>query len=275
MQGEMLIRRLMLTLPNYAAAGRHMDGWIIAHSASLMLEKPEGVVGLFLLAMFMHGVWEWNEQREKEQDALLMELGVSLEEMRRRGHDGFEAPLQEIMKRPDKAEVITKFYAKHRELEAMWQAQYYGSAQAALDLLKREEARALYLSMAEVLPWLRVLDERIREAPEGFVSLMESQSTDESTEKAFANLLNSVTSEMAGAVFTPARLAQLKSQLHQWRIRLSIERDRETLIGVHGALIAIQTQSHPQENHFLMSLCRMSLRATLESMMKSSGEEQE
>ncbi len=64
-----LTQRLLLTLPDYVTAGRFLDGWIIQHSADLIMDPQKNMVGPFLLVMFMHGFKEWEKQREQEQAA--------------------------------------------------------------------------------------------------------------------------------------------------------------------------------------------------------------
>ena len=128
---ESLAQRLILTLPQYVNAGRHLDGWIIRHSVDLTAEPPEGVVGPFLLAMFMHGYREWDEKREQEQMAMFREMGLDPEEIRKMGFDGLERWMQDMASKPDKSAAMEKFLAKHPELNAMTQAQCQASEDAA------------------------------------------------------------------------------------------------------------------------------------------------
>jgi len=61
--------QLMRMLPDFVKAERYLDAWIIQHSAIVTAEEPEGPVGGFLLEMFRHGMEEWADQREREEDA--------------------------------------------------------------------------------------------------------------------------------------------------------------------------------------------------------------
>lgn len=264
-QRKELAQRLLLALPKYVSAGRYMDAWIIRHSVDLTAEPPEGVVGPFLLAMFMHGYREWDAKRGQEQMAMFAEVGLNPDEIRQMGFDGLEAWLRDMRSKPEKAKAMEKFLAQHPELNAMTQAQCSASEDAALELLKREDGQELLLSPQEVRPWLDVLEQRLMAAPEGFASLSSTRPPDEKVAKAFMNLLYDVAIEMAGAIFTPTRLAELKSQLHELRGRFLDGDDPEGLAGIHGAFMAMQT-ANPGDNHFLVTLCWMSLREAMESL---------
>lgn len=72
--------------------------------------------------------------------------------------------------------------------------------------------------------------------------------------------------EMAASIFTPARLEQLRSQLDELRRGFSAEDDQEALAGVHGALMSSQATDAPEDNRFLVAVCWMSLRASMETM---------
>ncbi|MBI4025300.1 MAG: SEC-C domain-containing protein [Verrucomicrobia bacterium] len=262
-QRKALAQRLFLTLPDYVTAGRYLDGWIIQHSASLTEDLPEGVVGPFLLAMFLHGMREWEDQREQEQEAMFKEIGISSEDIRRMGYKGTDAWLRELRNQPEKAALVEAFLAKHPELQAMSQSQCHAADEAAQRLLQRKDARVLFLSPEEVGPWIDVLKRRLREEPEGLVALTQSQPPNETTVKKFGKLIYDIASAMAKAVFTPARFDQLKSHLHELGRRFSAENDQDGLAGVHGALIAMSWEIAPEDSYFLATVCWMSLRTTI------------
>jgi hypothetical protein len=265
-QRETLSRRLLQTLPDYVEAGRHLDGWIIQHSAYLTADMPEGVTGPFLLAMFLHGMREWEKQRDREQEALLTEMGLSTEEIRRLGYDRIEARLRELMANPDKSAAMKKFLAQHPELEAMSQAQCREAEEAAVALLEREDAHVLLLSPDEVGPWLAVLDRRILEAPEGYAAFPTNRPPDKKTTEALAKLVYDAAAEMATAIFTPTRLDRLRSRIHEYRRGFSPENDRRVMAGIHGALAATQSGGDPANSHFLVTLCWVSIRTAMLSL---------
>ncbi len=265
-QRKTLARRLLLPLPDYVGAGRYLDGWIIEHSADVILDQPEGVVSPFLLAMFLHGLREWESRREEEQEAMFKTLGLSAAEISRLGYDGVEARLRALSSSADGMAAAEEFLDSHPELKAMSYAQCVASEQAALELLRGEEAEGLLLDPEEVEPWLRVLESRIQAAPQRFASLTPARPPDKATAQAFAALVYDLAAEMAKVVFTPSRLDRLRSQLHDLRRRFSAEDDPKVLDGVHGAIAAVQPTATPEDSRFLVSVCWMSLRAVIEDM---------
>lgn len=255
--------RLMLLLPDYVKAGRYLDAWIIQHSAFIISEPDEGEIGAFLLAMFMHGFREWEEQREREQREILKKLGADPDEIRRMGYEGVETWMKEMMKDAGKTAAMSQFLDAYPELKAMSEVQCRRSEDAALSLLQREDARDLLLSYEEVVPWCLLMEQRMSQSPEIFPSVREGRKLNKSAEKAFGDLAFSVCAEMAAAVFTAPRLNRLAAQIHEYRRSLS-EEDREAIAGVHGALLALQSERKPAENPFLFGLCFMSVRAATE-----------
>lgn len=262
-QRASLARRLLDTLPDYVNAGRHLDGWIIQHSAYVVAEKASGVVGVFLLSMFMHGMRDWEKARDREREALFEEMGIGVDEIRHLGYAGIEARMRAAMERPDKSGALTKFLAKHPELEALSRAQCLATEKAAVALLEREDAEGLYLSPDEVEPWLEVFERRVREIPE--IRAVTRQ-PDKAALEPLAKALYDVATEMAAAIFTPARLERLAAQIHEYRGGLSAENEKEFVIGIHGALAATHPGSAPADSRFLVSLCVTSLRAAMQAM---------
>ena len=216
--------------------------------------------------MFMHGMRAWEEERDREQAALFAEMGISAEELRRLGYDGIEARLRGLIDNPDKSAAMQTFLAKHPELEALSQAQCREAEHAAVALLEREDAEVLLLTPDEVEPWLAVLEGRIREAPEGLAALTATQPPSAAAIQTFAQALYDVATEMAVALFTPARLDRLAAQVHAYRRGLSAEDGQGDLSGVHGALAATQSRGDPADSHFLVALCWTSLRTAMGSM---------
>jgi hypothetical protein len=269
-QRKALALRLAEALPEYAAAGRYLDAWIIRHSVVLTAE-PKGTPGPFLLAMFLHGMREWEGERDREQDALLNEMGISAEEVRRLGYDGMEARLQEIMAGPEKAAAMKEFFAKHPELTALSEAQCREAERAAAALLERADAQDLLLTPDEVAPWLPVFERRAQEVPGLLAALSAEEPPDKPTTQAFVQLMYDFGSEMANAIFTPPRLQRLAAQLHAYRRRLVPDKHQRLMVGVHGALAATQSPSKPADSHFLVMICCRSLRAVGDSMESASG----
>ena len=111
-QRKIRAQELMQLLPEYVAAGRHLDALIVEHSAMLMVEPSEEgieITGPFLMCMFMHGMGEWEDQRDREQLKMFRKLGVDPEDIRRRGIEGVESLVQEMMTKKGASEELEQF----------------------------------------------------------------------------------------------------------------------------------------------------------------------
>lgn len=259
-----LCSRLLFMLPDYVKAERYIDGLIIEHSASLMIDEPESGICPFLLEMFMYGMDEWDDWREAEQNAMLKEVGISPEEIRRTGLAGMETWCHDVKDDPEKCIAMEKFLVDHPEMRIITEAQCRTTDEAVVALMQRKELSSLLLTDEEVGSWLVILFERISDAPEGFTSILAAkQSPDPSVIDALAKLVYDVASEMAGVVFTPERLKSFKIQLHELLDKFTDVDDKDGVAGIHGLLVDIQSGVAPQESHGLSLLCYHSLREAM------------
>ena len=267
-QRSSIALRLLCILPDYVRAGRYLDGCIIQHSADLIIEPPEGVAGPFLMAMFLHGLREWEDLRDREQAELLRELGLNSDEIRQAGEDGLPTLLSDICDRPEKVAVMKKFLAKHPELNAFSEAELRSAEKAARRLLGRDDASCLLLTTEEVQPWLEVLDRRIKAVPGGLPSLPKGQQMDKTISKTYEDLVFGFSAEMAENIFFPARVDQLKSLLNELQRKFD-EDDQDAIAGVRGALMDLRIFTTPGDSPFLSLLCWLSVRAEVNDMVSA------
>lgn len=265
---KILAQQLMQLLPDYVAAGRHLDALIVEHSAMLMVEPPEEGIertGPFLMCMFMHGMGEWEDQRDREQLNMFHKLGVDPEDIRRRGIEGVESLVQEMMAKKGASEELEQFLNAHPDLKALTEAQCRDSEDAAIKLLQREDAGSLLLSPEELEPWLPVFEQRIAEHPNIQDRVEERTQPDEELQQEFFDLIYSTCGEMAGEIFTPPRLEQLTDDIHAYRGKLR-RKDRNRNTGVNGLLMAVRSSEPPSENHVLTLLCVQSFFKVIHDM---------
>jgi len=117
---------LLLHLPHYAAAGRHLDGWLIQYCAHTTIESTEES-NLFLFQMFSHGYDAWLDEQRSRDEALLRELGMDPERLRRMSLDEIDAWLEAQQADP----------AQQARMEALMKANPDRRAQAGADRLAR------------------------------------------------------------------------------------------------------------------------------------------
>jgi hypothetical protein len=169
------------------------------------------------------------------------------------------------MTHKDKTVEVEKFLDAHPELKALTEAQCRESEDAALRLLRREDARSLLLPLAEVEPWFPVFERRISESPGILDALQDKSDLKAEDEKALADLMYTTGGEMAVAIFAEERLQQLVEAIHDYRRGLS-RKDRDCMTGVNGALMAAQSSAPAGENHFLAMLCWTSFMSVVRDM---------
>jgi len=264
-QRGVLSRQLIQLLPDYVAAGRHIDAWIVQHSAFLMTEDTSEGCGPFLMCMFMHGMREWEDEREREQLNVFHKLGVDPEDIRRRGIAGVESLVQEMMAKEGASEELEQFLNAHPDLKALTEAQCGASEDAAIQLLQREDARNLLLAPAEIEPWFPVFEQRIGEHPGIPESVDRSEEPDEGLQQEFFDIIYSTCAEMAGEFFTKPRLDRLTDKIHAYHRNLP-RRDHDGKTGVNGLLMAAQSSAPPAENHVLTLLCVYSFMQVMNDM---------
>jgi len=270
-QREVLSRQLIQLLPDYVAAGRHIDAWIIQHSAFLMTEDPSEGCGPFLMCMFMHGMRAWEDEREREQLNVFHKLGVDPEEIRRRGIAGIESLVQEMMAQEGASDDLAQFLNTHPDLKALTEAQCRASEDAAIKLLQCEDAGSLLLAPEEVDPWLPVFEQLIGEHSGIPGGVKESREPDEELQREFFDLIYSTCGEMAGKIFTKPRLDRLTDELHAYRRKLR-RKDNDGKTGVNGLLMAAQSSAPPAENHVLTLLCVHSFMQVMSDMRNAEDE---
>jgi hypothetical protein len=262
---QRLARQLLRTLPEYVAARRYHDAWLIQHSAFLLIEDIEQGCP-FLFAMFQLAFKEWERRAEEEQEALMRELGLDPSALRGSGTRGIETTFRQLMADPRNIARLEAFYEAHPELRDQATAELTRLEHGALRLLERDDAQRLALPPEEVGPWLMVLMERLGPVNEQYREAAKrgERPSPEAAEKMKEQLL-AVTEEMAPAVYTPERIDQLMADLEDYRRSLDKAGEREASRWAHGALAYLQVDVPPADNRFLHALCFLSLRSALQA----------
>jgi hypothetical protein len=270
-----LTRRLLMTLPEYVDAERYRDAWLIQYSAFRMTEVSEES-NPFMFVMFQLAYEEWVRQVEKEQDALLGDLGIDRSAFRQGNVTDVFALAQDIIKDPEKKARIEAFYASHRaeqERTEAWALQLEGEA---VNLLEREDADCILLSLEEMAPWLPVLVDRTEPMIERTREALSAGRVPEPViQEQVRDALVTTILEMVPEIYTQERVDQLVADLKDYRRRLSEAGEEEAASWADGALIAVHREDPPAENPFLMVICYASLRAVMEKAAANSARPRE
>jgi hypothetical protein len=260
-----LARQLMLLLPEYVVAGRYLDAWLIQYCAWQTFEHRDRI-NAFLFEMFGYGFDTWTTQIEDQKEAIMREMGFSPDQMLDSGMsvDELEARFRAQMADPEKQARLEAFFAQHEMMNAQAEAEAWGLERGAISLLERDDAGPLYLTVEEMQPWIRPLLGRLEPLREqAQQAANEGRLDDPGFVSVLSDVMMDVSKEMAGALFTPERVAQLVQVTKVYRRDLLAAKETEAAMHAHGALLSLGHIQDPAENPLLVGICFASLRSLL------------
>lgn len=248
---------MLVHLPDYVAANRPLDAWIIQHCAYLTQEETDDS-NAFLFQMFSYGYDSWVAEQRGREAAMLRELGMDLSALEHMSMEEIEAWLQDQQADPAKRARMEQLLLANPEQRDQAEAKLRQLERDAHKLLERPDAAHLLLSPDEIEPWLPELSE-------GFASLCE-QFPDLATpfpsaaaSKAFLDAMLPLVREMIAELFTPERIGTLTAQLKAYRKECFAAGDMKTAELANGALIYVKDEDEPDCNRFLCALGYLSL----------------
>jgi SEC-C motif len=254
-----LAMNLLLHLPHYMAAGRHLDGWLIQDCAHITAEVADES-NPFLFQMFSHGYDAWaNEQRARDEE-LLQEVGMDPARLRGMSLEEIDDWLEAQQADPIKKARMEALMQANPDQRALAVTNLERMERDSIKLLEREDARALLLTPQEVEPWLAALSRRCESAQDLLPQLSADSPPDAATTKAFADAIWPAVGEMAQSIFTPERIQQLTSQLKKYRSEQFTAGDKVAAGCAMGAIASLEREDDPSRNYFLNALCFASLR---------------
>lgn len=254
-----LAMNLWLRLPDYVAAGRWMDAWVIQHCAFLTTDVPEEI-NPFLFAMFSFGYDEWAEQKRARDGALLGELGMDLKGLQSMDMDELDAWMQEQMADPARKAQMEALLLANPEQRDLASASLDEIARESPKLLEREDASALLLAPEEAERWLPILNERWAGIAGRLQGISGNSPLDEATTQVLGETIWPLFGEMAGHIFTPDRIRQLIAQLKTYRNERFAAGEKKIAVATLGAITYLEREDDPSKNSFLIALCCASLR---------------
>jgi hypothetical protein len=262
---------LLLHLPDYVAAGRPLDAWIIQYCSYLTREETEES-NPFLFQMFSYGYDGWVAEQRAREVALLGELGVDMAHLEQMSMEELEAWVQDQQADPAKLARMEKLLSKNPEQRIKAQARMQELERDAHRLLERPDAAHLLLSPDEMQPWLPKLLETFANASEQFPEIA-GPAPNAADGKAFLNAMLPPIREMVAGLFTPQRLAQLAAQLKTYRNDLFNAGDKKTAELANGALLYVKDEDEPDCNRFLCALGYLSVIQGLGTMAAPAPEQ--
>jgi hypothetical protein len=247
---------LYLRLPDFVAAGRYLDGWIIqvcAHATGEFGDEPNP----FLFQMFVFGYDAWMAEGRAQGELLLRDMGVSPDRLRGMTPGEIDEWLAAQKADPAKSAVMDAFFHDPAQRSAAI-ANVEALEHNCVTILERPDARVLFLAPEELEPWLPALTECAKK-----LQAAQSKSADPGAPNPqFAqDLLLPLVREMAKSIFTRQRIERLISQLRIYRNEHFAAEDKTVANYATAAMAYLERENEPGLNRFLGVLCLASLRS--------------
>jgi SEC-C motif len=250
---------LLSRLPEFVAAGRYLEGWLLQCSAEQTAEDP-GESNAFLFQMFSYGYDAWAADKRAKDESLLRRLGLDSDVLRSMNLDEIDSWMRSQLSDSAKAAAMEEFFRKNPRLRQESVANLEAMERNSGRLLEREDSRFLRLPVEEVQPWLALLNERASQQ-----GILSGTPSEESVRKSFEEVALRLMREMADSIFTPERIGQLVAALRKYRSELFAAGDKTAAGQVTGAIHYLEREDSPGQNSFLLRLCWASLNSAIET----------
>jgi hypothetical protein len=258
---------LMVRLPKYLEEGRFLDARLVVFAAQAMVEDLHAT-NPFLVKMFSYGLEAWEDQREEEKKALLLELGLDLNQDI--GPEQIDAWVAQQSADPAKAARLQQLQAAHPSLFSSSGLSLETMARQSIKILEREDSKCLWLTQEEIEPWVPFLLQKVSEMLEEY-----PQEDDqipipvERQKEAFAKIYLPAMRDVAKSIFTSERIRKLIEDLKAYRNRLFAAGEKTDSFWAMSAITYVEPEDDPSQNVFLVNLCAKSV-SSVESCAESA-----
>jgi hypothetical protein len=258
-----LAMELYSHLPDFVAAGRYLDGWLIqscAHATGEFGDESNA----FLFQMFSFGYDAWTAEKRALDDSLLGGFGLSPDRLHSMSADEIDAWLAAQTADPAKNAALEAFFRDNPALRSEAIANMESLEHDCIKLLDRSDARFLLLAPEEIEPWLPALDECCEKAQAILPENPDRSAPDATFSKPVQDAILSILREMAQSIFTRERIQQLISQLRKYRSEHFVAGDKTIAGYAMAAISSLEQENEPGQNRFLVALCLASFKPALE-----------
>lgn len=265
-----LAMELYSHLPDFVAAGRYLDGWLIqscAHATGEFADESDA----FLFQMFSLGYDAWAAEKRALDESLLGDFGLSPDRLRSMSADEIDAWLAAQTADPSKNAALEAFFRDNPALRSEAIANMQSLEHDCVKLLERPDARFLLLSPEEIEPWLPALDECCQKAQAILPGNPDGDAPDVTISKPVQDAIFSFLREMAQSIFTRERIRQLISQLRKYRSEHFVAGDKTIAGYAMAAISSLEQENEPGLNRFLVALCLASFKPDDEDAEDGGG----
>lgn len=267
-KAEIFALRLLMLLPQYVSAKRYTDGMIILYNAVMIQQFPNAPPAPILALLCQRALNSLQSDQDQARNELFAQLGTTEDELRDMGPEKAEEWFRKMMSTPDATATLERFLEAHPEIMSIEPDEYVEPNEESIAFLNSDEGRILYFDSSELIPWIAEIGKRVGETP-GLTAEIDrlSQSPSSSTDDndRIWEVLLSVCRDMAATICTSERVEEMRHHLRTFRKTLDAKTEQRLGPGLDQALTAITTIVPPENNPFLIELCRASLIATMKS----------
>jgi SEC-C motif len=258
-----LAMSLLLRLPEFVAARRYLEAWLL-QAAAVQTIEDDGESNVFLFQMFSYGYDAWAADKRSKDESLFRKLGFDPESLRAMSMDELDSWMQARASDPAQAGLLEAFLQEHPDLREESVANIEALERNSNRLFERVDSRFLHLSFEEIQPWLMLLNERLTQ--EGFLAgTLGGAASQESVRRIIEEVALPLMREMAEAIFTPDRIRQLAVDLRQYRRERFAASDQAAVKHATGAINYLEWEDSPGQNTFLLTLCWVSLDSAIKA----------
>ena len=250
---------LLVQMAAFVAAGRHMDAWMIQLCATQTMERDQES-NAFLLAMFGFGYEAWMAEQHAKSELALRKMGINPEELSGMGLTELDEWIQAQRADSPQGAQFEAFLAEHPDVRAEAIARVEAMERDSVKLLDRPDTGFLLLTPAELAPWLERVNQVLKSTAERCPPEPDGTLAPAIVTQIFEESILPALPEMAGTIFTPARLKELLDQITEYRKRLLAAGDRDAARWAMGAITSLERETEPEQNYFLANLCLASFK---------------
>ena len=261
--------RLLVLLPEYVAAGRHLDAALIHDCACCLMEQPEES-NPFLAAMLVGGLQRWSEHSRAAKERALQMLGLSEDQLRALTPEQAREWVSAQAADPARLAQLEAYYDQHPELAEQARADLEAAELGVIALLERGEAQPLLLSPEEVDPWAHLAAERIGPQLRRWAeALPKGKVRRRSADKEIQGILFQVAQEMVPAIFTRERLRQYAQDAREFARTLAATGQKQAARHVRMVTLPLELAADQAENRLLPIIACASLLAYLKAQQEA------
>ena len=263
-----LAMSLLMHLPDYVAANRPLDAWILQY-CSYHTGEDRDESNPFLFQMFSYGYDGWVAQQRGHETAMLRQLGMDTSHLQGMSMEEIDAWLQEQQADPAKRARMEEVMLANPEQRAQAEANLEQLERDAYKLLEREDTAHLLLPLVDVQPWLPRLNEIWASVYEQFPDIA-APSPSPAASEAFMGAIFPLIGEIVAERFTPERIQQLTERLRTYRNARYAAGDKQATTLASGAIVSLGEDRDHAGSRFLYALGYLSLMKGLETTGNSA-----